>query len=68
MVAILLAAALSFAQAAQAEPGFMLECQYAQDVLGRVYINEEITDQQREEIVDAIQQFMPINCAVPQLM
>jgi hypothetical protein len=68
MVVIFLAAILSFAQAVQAEPGFVLECRYAQDVLGRVYVNGSITDQEKEEIVEMILQHMPINCAVPQLM
>lgn len=68
MVAILLAVVLSFAQAAQAEPRFVLECRAAQDILGRVYINKTLTELEREEIVELIEEHMPINCAVPQLM
>lgn len=68
MVAILLAVVLSFAQAAQAEPRFVLECRAAQEILGRVYISPMLTEQERDEVIEMIEEHMPINCAVPQLM
>ena len=43
-----------------------MSCPAAQEIVGRVYADEDITDNEKIELMEVIIEHAPINCQMPQ--
>ena len=67
MESILLALAINLASPVPADPYAFLSCEQAQDMIIRVYLSEDLTERQKQEVAEELLGVAPAKCAVPQL-
>ena len=63
---LILAAALYLTDPKPVQMSQIMSCPSAQEVLGRLYADEEIPVRQKEELMEVILEHAPINCQMPQ--
>lgn len=46
----------------------MMSCPAAQEIVGKVYADKDITDSEKLELMEVIMEHAPINCQMPQIV
>ena len=67
MESILLALAVKLAEPVPSDPYAFLTCEQAQEMIIRVYLSEDLTKRQKQEVTEELLGVAPAKCAVPQL-
>ena len=63
---LILSAALFFGELQPTHMSQIMSCTAAQEVIGKVYADEGISPKEKEELMQVILEYAPINCQIPQ--
>jgi hypothetical protein len=63
---LILSAALLFGELQPTHMSQIMSCPAAQEVIGRLYADEGISPEEKEELMQVILEHAPINCQIPQ--
>ena len=65
---LILSAALLFGELQPTHVSQMMSCPAAQEIVGKVYADEDLANSEKLELMEVIMEHAPINCQMPQIV